>query len=103
MIQSFSYTQFVQQRPQGLAIHLTLVTEGKRRVNDSSSREAYVGWTGMASASSLAQFNSGGIADKVLETIEIDPQFAEGLGFSEGDVVRVAVGWTTPCTHLSLG
>ena len=43
----------------------------------------------MASASSLAQFNSGGVVDKGLETIEIDPQFAEGLGFAEGDVVRV--------------
>ena len=78
------------QRPQGLAIHLTKVFEGKAASNGAAAKlEAYVGWTGMASASSLAQFNSGSIADKGLETIEIDPQFAGGLGFSEGDVVCV--------------
>ncbi|THH28835.1 hypothetical protein EUX98_g5355 [Antrodiella citrinella] len=45
----------------------------------------------MAAASSLAQFNSGSSADKGLETIEIDPQFAGGLGFSEGDVVEIGL------------
>lgn len=43
----------------------------------------------MASASSLAQFNSGRTGDKGLETVEIDPQFAGGLGFSEGSVVCI--------------
>ena len=43
----------------------------------------------MASASSLAHFNAGDAADKGLETIEIDPQYAEGLGFALGDVVRL--------------
>lgn len=42
----------------------------------------------MASASSLAHFNSGDSGDRGLETVEIDPQFAEGLGFALGDVVR---------------
>jgi peroxin-1 len=46
----------------------------------------YVGWTGMVSASSLAHFNSTS-SDNILETVEIDPQYAEGLGFKEGDVV----------------
>lgn len=42
----------------------------------------------MASASSLARFNaSGGSGEIGLETVEIDPQFAGGLGFAEGDVV----------------
>lgn len=45
-----------------------------------------MGWTGMASASSLAQFQAG---EKGLETIEIDPQFAGSLGFSQGDIVSV--------------
>jgi len=48
-----------------------------------------VGWTGMASASSLAHFNSAD-AEKGFETIEIDPQYAMGLGFSQGDIVRNA-------------
>jgi len=40
----------------------------------------------MASASSLAQFNSASSGEG-FETIEIDPQYAQGLGFSQGDVV----------------
>jgi peroxin-1 len=39
----------------------------------------------MASASSLARFN---LSDTSLETIEIDPQYAQALGFAHGDVVR---------------
>ena len=56
--------------------------------NDVAGGEAYVGWTGMDSASSLAQFQSGNMGEKGLETIEIDPQYAGSLGFSEGDTVR---------------
>lgn len=41
----------------------------------------------MASASSLAHFNSSNSAEKGMETIEIDPQFAEGLRLALGDVV----------------
>lgn len=41
----------------------------------------------MASASSLAHFNSTGSGDKGLETVEMDPQFAQGLGLAAGDVV----------------
>lgn len=40
----------------------------------------------MASAS-LAHFNSAD-KDKGFETIEIDPQYAMGLGFAQDDVVR---------------
>ncbi|CAL1715282.1 unnamed protein product [Somion occarium] len=48
----------------------------------------------MASASSLAHFNSasrGAGGERGLETIEIDPQFAEGLEFREGDVVEIGL------------
>ncbi|RDX44678.1 AAA-domain-containing protein [Lentinus brumalis] len=45
----------------------------------------------MASASSLAHFNSGNAADRGLETVEIDPQYAEGLGFAMGDVVEIGL------------
>jgi peroxin-1 len=41
----------------------------------------------MVSASSLAHFNSS--SDNSLETVEIDPQYAEGLGFKKGDVVYI--------------
>ena len=42
----------------------------------------------MASASSLAHFSSPSSAEKGIETLEIDPQFAQGLGFGPDDVVR---------------
>ena len=41
----------------------------------------------MASASSLASFNSLP-GERGIETLEIDPQYAAGLGFKEGVVVR---------------
>ena len=44
----------------------------------------------MASASSLAQFQSG--AERGMETVEIDPQFASGLGFAQGDIVSAWFG-----------
>ena len=47
----------------------------------------------MVSASSLAHFQAGKGAEKGMETVEIDPQLAEGLGFAAGDIVRD--------THLS--
>ncbi|KAI0083839.1 AAA-domain-containing protein [Irpex rosettiformis] len=77
-------------RPQGLAVHLTKVQEDGRRSNGTGAPrgEAYVGWTGMASASSLAQFQSG---EKGLETIEIDPQFAQSLGLLQGDTVEIGL------------
>ncbi|OBZ72980.1 Peroxisome biosynthesis protein PAS1 [Grifola frondosa] len=80
-------------RPQHLAVHLTLVSTNRKTFPEDTRRksEAYVGWTGMASASSLAHFNAGDSGDRGLETIEMDPQFAEGLGFSLGDVVEIGL------------
>lgn len=51
----------------------------------------------MVSASSLAHFNSTS-SDNSLETVEIDPQYSEGLGFKEGDVVSSCF----PSCHLLL-
>jgi hypothetical protein len=70
-----------RQRPQTLAIHL-------KRDSQASKVEVYVGWTGMASSSSLAHFNADA-RENAFETIEIDPQYAKGLGFAEGDIVRL--------------
>ncbi|KAF7794446.1 hypothetical protein EIP86_005580 [Pleurotus ostreatoroseus] len=81
-------------RPQGLAVHLTQVTPGKQKTQTEDGRttgEAYLGWTGMVSASSLAQFHSGGTAEGGLETVEIDPQLAQGLGFAENDIVEIGL------------
>ena len=75
-------------------MHLTLVSGSSKKANSRnapSALEAYVGWTGMASASSLAHFNSGDGGERGMETVEIDPQYAEGLGFALGDVVRPSI------------
>lgn len=69
------------QRPQSLAVHLSSIAS-------QPPHSAYVGWTGMASSSSLAQFQNGIRAGDALETIEIDPQLASSLGFVEGSTVR---------------
>ena len=71
-------------------MHLTQATPGKQatRGDEADQGEAYLGWTGMVSASSLAQFRSGSNVEKGLETVEIDPQLAQGLGFAQGDIVR---------------
>jgi peroxin-1 len=63
---------------------------------DGKKLQAYVGWTGMVSASSLAHFNS--TSSDNFETVEIDPQYAEGLGFKKSDVVRTCIF----STHVSL-
>ena len=41
----------------------------------------------MAAASSLASWNTSQGNDPKLETIEIDPQYAQSLGYRENDVV----------------
>ncbi|KAK0486176.1 P-loop containing nucleoside triphosphate hydrolase protein [Armillaria novae-zelandiae] len=74
-------------RPQGLAIHLSLVPSENRP--ERGKKEAYVGWTGMASASSLANINS--VDGDSLGTIEIDPQYAQALGFLQGDLVEIGL------------
>jgi peroxin-1 len=56
------------------------------------AKEAYVGWTGMASASSLALRQSQtSWKEGSFETLEIDPQYATSLGFSQGDVVEIGL------------
>ena len=70
----------IPQRPQSLAVHLTSTTS-------QPPHSAYVGWTGLASSSSLAQYQNGMRAGDALETVEIDPQLAGSLGFMEGSTV----------------
>ncbi|KAH9006583.1 AAA-domain-containing protein [Lactarius hatsudake] len=79
-------------RPQHVAILLTATSPSQ---SDGKKLQAYVGWTGMVSASSLAHFNSNS-PDNSLETVEIDPQYAEGLGFHKGDVVEIGLLYDLP-------
>lgn len=41
----------------------------------------------MASASSLAHLNAGQSGEWSFETLEMDPQYAQGLGLAQGDLV----------------
>lgn len=71
------------QRPQGLILHLSpLITPHTSRPPQS----AYLGWSGLAAASSLP----GGLSGDV-ETLEIDPEVALGLGWAEGTVVEISI------------
>jgi peroxin-1 len=72
------------KHPQHVAVLLTATAPSPEL--DGKKNCAYLGWTGMVSASSLARFHSTS-SDNALETVEIDPQYAEGLGFKKGDVV----------------
>jgi peroxin-1 len=53
--------------------------------------DAYFGWTGMASASSLAHINASQLGERSFETLEMDPQYAQGLGLSQGDLVEIGL------------
>jgi peroxin-1 len=58
----------------------------------SPTKEAYVGWTGFPSASSLAQFQSQNARrEGFMETVEIDPQYAQALGFAEGITLEIGL------------
>lgn len=78
-------------RPQHVAVLLTCTSPAlsisSKQPSAVNRVDAYVGWTGMLSASSLAHFNAVDRTEN-LETVEIDPQYAQGLGLSQGDIVR---------------
>ncbi|PVF92751.1 AAA-domain-containing protein [Serendipita vermifera] len=71
-------------RPQSVAVHLSNAKKGDQ------SRVAYLGWTGLASASSSARWTSKQ-SDDGIDTIEIDPQLCTSLGFSEGDILELGL------------
>ncbi|KAF9510428.1 hypothetical protein BS47DRAFT_1347980 [Hydnum rufescens UP504] len=74
-------------RPQGVAVHLL-----RPASPGSPTKEAYVGWTGFPSASSLAQFQSQNARrEGFMETVEIDPQYAQALGFAEGITLEIGL------------
>lgn len=73
-------------RPQHLAVHLTLVGD-----KNNQPLDAYFGWTGMASASSLAHMNASQLGERSFETLEMDPQYAQALGLSQGDLVEIGL------------
>ncbi|EIN06461.1 AAA-domain-containing protein [Punctularia strigosozonata HHB-11173 SS5] len=83
-------------RPQSLVVHLSSVSPRSNGTFDKNAKpvEAYVGWTGLASSSSLSRFAEGSAStsrEAVQETVEIDPQFAQGLGLTAGKIVNLSL------------
>ncbi|KAK6908369.1 hypothetical protein I203_102370 [Kwoniella mangroviensis CBS 8507] len=79
----FAHLAQQQARPQSLIIHLSPLSS-----SSSSSRQpkpAYLGWSGLAAASSLSQAGDG------LESIEVDPEVAMSLGWPEGTLVEISI------------
>ncbi|KAF8608223.1 AAA-domain-containing protein [Ceratobasidium sp. AG-I] len=77
-----------QVRPQRLAVHITL---------PGSPSGVYVGWSGMAAASSLSKWQHGAqAAAEALDTIEIDPQVAQSYGFKDGATVEIGLVHNLP-------
>ncbi|KAK8858426.1 hypothetical protein IAR55_002653 [Kwoniella newhampshirensis] len=82
------FAQLAQQqaRPQSLILHISPLTSYPS--SSSSSRQpksAHLGWSGLAAASSLAQAGEG------VENVEVDPEVAMSLGWSEGMLVEISV------------
>ncbi|KAI0310136.1 P-loop containing nucleoside triphosphate hydrolase protein [Amylostereum chailletii] len=76
-------------RPQQVGVVLS-----KPGSQGSFRQDIYVGWTGMVAASSVARFTGGTQqrgGELEMETVEIDPQFASGLGFLQGDIVEIGL------------
>ncbi|EIW73576.1 hypothetical protein TREMEDRAFT_67430 [Tremella mesenterica DSM 1558] len=80
------FAQLAQQqiRPQSLLIHLSPLTPSSSR-----TQAAYVGWSGLAAASSLNIPRKGD--GEVLETVEVDPEVAMQYGWMEGIVVEIGI------------
>ncbi|KZV62931.1 AAA-domain-containing protein [Peniophora sp. CONT] len=76
-------------RPQNVAVVLS-------KVGQSPKNDIYVGWTGMLAASSVARFSGSSATAGDSETVEIDPQFAAGLGLAQGDTVEVGLAHDLP-------
>ncbi|TFY68057.1 hypothetical protein EVG20_g3702 [Dentipellis fragilis] len=74
-------------RPQHVAVLLTCLAPAVK--HEKGRIDAYVGWTGMLASSSIAHFNAG--SDTSLETVEIDPQYGQALGLSQGDIVEIGL------------
>ena len=88
-------------RPQSLAVHLTLSTSGSSKGTGHAPVSAYVGWSGHPSSSSLAQYQSStGSSGNVSGTVEMDPQYAQALGFAQGSVVEVGLVYDLPVATM---
>ncbi|WVF69277.1 hypothetical protein IAT40_004053 [Kwoniella sp. CBS 6097] len=84
------FAQLAQQqvRPQSIILHLSPLPPTSASASSSTQRQpraAYLGWSGLAASSSLAQAGGGA------ENFEIDPEVALSLGWPEGTLVEVSV------------
>jgi peroxin-1 len=73
-------------RPQRLGVVLTPTPTSSSSSSPPPPPPCHVGWTGMASATSLAHLSHRDGTG--YQTVEIDPQYATSLGLKQGDLVR---------------
>ncbi|WWC70586.1 uncharacterized protein I206_104537 [Kwoniella pini CBS 10737] len=81
------FAQLAQQqaRPQSLIIHLSPLSASSSSLSARQPKAAYLGWSGLAASSSLTQAGEG------IESIELDPEVAISLGWSEGTLVEISI------------
>ncbi|WVQ96774.1 hypothetical protein IAU59_003881 [Kwoniella sp. CBS 9459] len=81
------FAQLAQQqiRPQSIILHLAPIASTSSSSTRRQPRSAYLGWSGLAASSSLAQAGGG------TESLEIDPEVALSLGWSENTLVEISV------------
>ncbi|KAJ9118613.1 hypothetical protein QFC22_003833 [Naganishia vaughanmartiniae] len=83
-------------RPQSLIInlkHVNAAIHAKSGGQASTGRatQAFLGWSGLASASSLEMYGNAQNGKGSTETIEMDPEVAAQLGWAEGDLVEIGL------------
>jgi peroxin-1 len=81
-------------RPQHLGVVLT-PTPTSSSSSSPSPPPCHVGWTGMASATSLAHLSHRDGTG--YQTVEMDPQYATSLGLKQGDLVRHSTLFLSVC------
>ncbi|KJE00988.1 peroxin-1 [Cryptococcus gattii NT-10] len=81
------YAQLVQQqaRPQSLILHLSPVLSLSSSSSSRQPKTAYLGWSGLNAAANVSQVGDG------VESVEVDPEVAMSLGWSEGILVEIAL------------
>lgn len=69
------------KRPQSLILHLSPLLSPSFPSSSRQPKTAYLGWSGLNAAANVSQVGDG------VESVEVDPEVAMSLGWSEGILV----------------
>ncbi|CAD6586363.1 MAG: Peroxisome biosynthesis protein pex1 [Tremellales sp. Tagirdzhanova-0007] len=75
-----------QVRPQSLTLYLSPLIGLTPSSSSKRPQPAFMGWSGLAAASSLAGGLAGIGREDAVETVEVDPEVAMSLGWAEGTI-----------------